>query len=348
MHCNSIQFRADRLAMSMFQSVFLLLSIFELSAGNNFNSGIFRDHSCGVKVTASGLIVNGTETKPNEWPWLASLMLIPTRSFFCGGTIISENRVVTAAHCIHTKRRRNFKRAEDVVAFLGRHHLYKDEDDARAFWPKEILIHPDWNANDARYDADLAVLISDQAIQFSSKIFPACLWAFPIDDENVEGTVVGWGASEFTESIEFVNKPRQVQVKRVPSLKCYQDFHHLASISSNRTFCAGGIAENSGPCTGDSGGGFFVEIDNVWYIQGIVSASYITSEKTCDVTKYSIFTKINEFKDWLRHDSKVFNVDIQCYIKLNPEEYGNFDNETFIQETDRDTNYEADAFVPPL
>lgn len=312
----------------MLHSKILLLSVLlGLSSGNST-----REHSCGVKVTAAGLVVNGVETRPNDWPWLASLMKLPARRFFCGGSIISENRVITAAHCIHNKRGLIFKKADEVVVFLGRHNLYRDEDEARVFWPREILIHPDWKTHDVRCDADLAVLISDKAIQFTSKIFPVCLWTFPIDNEHVEGTVVGWGASENTKRTGFENTPRQVQVKRVPSVKCYEDFYKIAAISSNRTFCAGGVKQNSGPCTGDSGGGFFVEVSNVWYIQGIVSASYINAERTCDVTKYSIFTKINEFKDWLKHDSKVFNVEIHCFIKLEPDEFDSFDDGKVVED----------------
>lgn len=285
--------------------VILILFNFSLVTSKN-------DHRCGVKFFASGLVVNGTETKPNEWPWLASLLKVPEDKFFCGGSLISENRVITAAHCIQNKRSKTARKPSEVLVQLGKHDLSKVEQDSKSFHPKEILIHPDWNADNERFDADLAVLISEEMILFSSTIFPVCLWSFAIDSDIAEGTVIGWGASERTQLIASENIPREVQVKRVPTTKCYEDFHHLATISSNRTFCAGGKSLGSGPCLGDSGGGFFVNIDDVWYVQGIVSASFLNAMKTCDVTKYGIFTKIYEFKDWLKHESKVFNVELLC------------------------------------
>lgn len=48
-----------------------------------------------------------------------------------------------------------------------------------------------------------------------------------------------------------------------------------------------------------TGGGFFVSIKNVWFINGIVSASFLTSEKHCDVSKYALYTKLSDFKDWI-------------------------------------------------
>lgn len=233
--------------------MFLKLFVIALLSLHKLGAQSLGDHTCGVKIKASALIVNGSESKANEWPWLAALRELPTRTFFCGGTIISETRVITAAHCILTKGSSKAKRPEDIFVHLGKHNLNKAENNSKVFWPKEVLIHPDWNPSTLRYDADLAVLITDVPIQFTDYVFPVCLWNVPIDDDNIVGTVVGWGASERTQLTTFEKTPRQVQVKRVPSAACYEEFYRIAAISSNRTFCAGGSIISSGPCTGDSG-----------------------------------------------------------------------------------------------
>lgn len=213
-------------------------------------------HKCGLKGTPSGLIVGGVRSNRNEWPWLASLFHISTQKFFCAATIISEKIVMTAAHCIQPKDSPVTKKADEVVAYLGKYNVkLAYERDVEAFYPTEVLVHPDWNAHSMRFDADLALLRSETLIRFSSKISPACLWAddLSVNDEDIEGVVVGWGASNITTLSEYEDVSRHLKVKRVPSLKCYEDYHPFAAISSPRTFCGGGIIENTGPCTGDSG-----------------------------------------------------------------------------------------------
>lgn len=126
-----------------------------------------------------------------------------------------------------------------------------------------------------------------------------CLWPVKSNEnDNDEGTVVGWGVSEDSEGGMHENIPRQVQVKRAESQKCYEDYHLFATISSPRTFCARGVKNDSGPCTGDSGGGLFVQKSNIWHIQGIVSASFLLSDQ-CDVSKYSVYTQIASFSNWI-------------------------------------------------
>merc|ERR1712106_473584 len=55
---------------------------------------------CGVKKTSR--IVGGKETEVNEYPWMAALAKTETgdENFFCGGTLIGDQWVVTASHCL--------------------------------------------------------------------------------------------------------------------------------------------------------------------------------------------------------------------------------------------------------
>jgi len=51
---------------------------------------------CGIE-NKSGKIVGGTEASPNQFPWLAGL---EAPGWFCSSSIISEEWILTAAHCV--------------------------------------------------------------------------------------------------------------------------------------------------------------------------------------------------------------------------------------------------------
>lgn len=233
------------LKMLAFRFVVIFLNIYGFSNG----SGTY----CGKKVVASGFVVGGNESKKNEWPWLANLITLPSKKFFCGATIISERAVITAAHCIQGKTSAVERKISDFQVQLGKHSIKENEVVSQLFETEVIVVHPDWNPKDDRYDADLALLISRKAVIFSVNIMPVCLGTGSRSVAQSLGTVVGWGVSERHNSQQHENTPRQVQVKKISSEDCFFEYHLLASIASKRMFCVKGMQENSGPCLGDSG-----------------------------------------------------------------------------------------------
>lgn len=80
-------------------------------------------------------------------------------------------------------------------------------------------MHPDWNVFDEKYDADIAILVLNENLTFSSNIRQVCM---PMDDINIDGvkgTVVGWGV---TESGIAEGIPRQTETVALNDSYCYR------------------------------------------------------------------------------------------------------------------------------
>lgn len=235
----------------------IILTFTETILAAHLQSGNFK---CGVKPSAQP---DGTPIEnrafgskkslaiPNEWPWLVNLFYDPLQTFICGGTIVSEHHVLTAAHCVNPKKKLILK-PRDIKVRLGQHNITANEESLEWFYPLDIFIHPDWEADKKKFDADLAILRADVPIPFSSTISPVCLWTELEEEEDSEGTVAGWGSREDS-GTEGSDVPIQIQVRRVPSSRCYEDYSMIASLASARTFCAGAVFDKTGPCTGYSG-----------------------------------------------------------------------------------------------
>lgn len=117
---------------------------------------------------------------------------------------------------------------------------------------RKIDIHEDWKTYTSRFDADIALLTFERDAQLSDYIQIICLPSRSAIHDYKEGTVVGWGLSELSQFTKSEDTPRKIKLKQPPTNEfCFLHESKLSSISSNRTFCAGG--ENAGPCLGDSG-----------------------------------------------------------------------------------------------
>ena len=92
------------------------------------------------RLTEQDRIVGGQDVKQNSWPWIARLRI---GSFLCGGTILDDNTVVTAAHCCWGFD----ENAEFVKAIIGDHSTTDDNDGQEVFKATSVNIHPEYDRN---------------------------------------------------------------------------------------------------------------------------------------------------------------------------------------------------------
>lgn len=194
-------------------------------------------------------IYNGQNARANEFPYIA---LIRTRGMYCGGALISDRFVLTAAHCVM-----NLEQDERFTVVLGSHNYYVSDDDQKVvklranmkFWKHENFTMPS-AVN------DIAIIELSKNVTFSDNIKPISISRDKlIDDKRVVAVIAGWGETEKTEPDVL----QTAKMKLIPINDCIKYQKHFIETLTETNICAFGVQEKSGlnrtigPCDGDSG-----------------------------------------------------------------------------------------------
>merc|ERR1712088_54732 len=109
-------------------------------------------------------IVGGSEATPHSYPWMAALFVDDT--WFCGGTLISDEWVLTAAHCA--------KDATEMLVMLGAHNVREASEEGRLeITTTDFFTHPGWSQ--ISIHNDLALVHLPEPVNFTDIIRPVCL-----------------------------------------------------------------------------------------------------------------------------------------------------------------------------
>merc|ERR1719504_478515 len=268
-------------------SVPRLAKPFEFKKGNkSFAEECGLENPNGVEDR----IVGGFEAAHHEWPWQVALFI--DDAWFCGGSIISENYVLTAAHCADGAS------YFDVMA--GAHNVRESSEPNRV----EVTsyngwTHPMWNSNDL--SGDLALVELPSPLPMNDYISASCLPASgetPAVGSMV--TVTGWGKpSDSAGGISPVLR----EVRDIPVIT-NSDCNDVYGIVGDGVVCID-TARGRGSCNGDSGGPL-VQMSgskaagDLWTQVGIVSFG---SSSGCETGLPAGFTRTEYYIDWIMSET---------------------------------------------
>ena len=202
---------------------------------------------CGLanNSNASLRIVGGTDAERFQYPWQTALVYKPLSTperykehVFCGGSIISQSYILTAAHCLEGLFEDNF----EVV--VGEYDLSKkDGTEVRAGVAK-IILHKAFTGDVAKGN-DIGLIKLKEPLEFGPAVAPICL----PDSDPAAGTkaiVTGWGVTDGAGS-----RPDVLQEVRVNIINdCRSGGHDYFEVVT--MICA--AAPSGDACQGDSGG----------------------------------------------------------------------------------------------
>ncbi|XP_067270911.1 granzyme B(G,H)-like [Pseudorasbora parva] len=177
-------------------------------------------------------IVNGTEAKPHSRPYMVSVQV--NRLYICGGFLISDRFVMTAAHC-----REHF---EVLTVVLGAHELHKSKSRINV---DSYHKHPDYKR--PSHHNDIMLLKLEKRVKLNNNIN----WIpIPKKEEDIEAdtvcSVAGWG---ITETGKISDRLMETNVTVMKNSECELKWKEYYSTS--QMICVHG---HGGSCTGDSGG----------------------------------------------------------------------------------------------
>ncbi|XP_058522639.1 transmembrane protease serine 11C-like [Ochotona princeps] len=258
-------------------STFRFSDIAMLEAENLLNT------CCGRRtITPTGnKIAGGLDAEEGEWPWQASLQ--QNHVHRCGATLISNNWLVTAAHCFI-----NANDPKDWIVSFGL--LLSDPQIKRTV--EEIIIHE--NYRHPAHDNDIAVVRLSSPVLYASNIRRACLpeahYRFP---PNTKVVVTGWGALKSDGASPNILQKGLVKIidnKICNSAKAY------GGVVTPGMLCAGFLEGSVDACQGDSGGPLVSEDSKgLWFLAGIVS----WGDECALPNKPGIYTRVTYYRDWI-------------------------------------------------
>lgn len=242
---------------------------------------------CGVTSYSSlHKIVGGSQTTIEKYPWQVSIHWLSQHE--CGGSIISDRWILTAAHCILELPVVAYTSQFSIIAGSTSQNYYATNNYYKAI---QIMTHPGYVKSTRN---DIALIKVDRVIDFSgNKKKPVCL-ADPGDDFSGQVCVAtGWGQIREGDNVDAETYLREVSLPVISHSMCT---FYMGSFDSN-VMCAGQRMGGKDTCQGDSGGPLVCQTSQgIWKQAGIVS----TGVGCAQVEEFGFYTEVSKFRSWIQ------------------------------------------------
>ncbi|KAK9309050.1 hypothetical protein QLX08_001227 [Tetragonisca angustula] len=257
------------------------------------SSSDFRSQ-CGIRpLIKSGRIVGGKAATFGEWPWQVLVREATWLGLFtknkCGGVLITDKYVITAAHC-----QPGF--LATLVAVFGEFDLSGELEAKRSVTRNVRRVIVNRGYNPTTFESDLALLELESPIQFDVHIVPICMPEDGIDFTGRMATVTGWGRLKYNGGVPSVLQ--EVQVPIIKNSVCQEMFQTggHSKLILDSFLCAGYANGQKDSCEGDSGGPLVMQRpDGRWFLVGTVSHGI-----TCAAPYLpGVYMRTTYFKPWL-------------------------------------------------
>ncbi|XP_008284080.1 trypsin-3-like [Stegastes partitus] len=221
-------------------------------------------------------IVGGYECRKNSVPYQVSLF---TGYNYCGGTLLSEDWVLSAAHC---------KTKSNVEVRLGEHNIWETDGTEQYIMSAEFIRHPDYDSR--TQDSDIMLIKLSKPATLNTFVRPAVLPSECASDGTM-CQVSGWGS--IRPSDDGSRYPHELQCLEVPLLSDDTCFNAYPFQITENMICAGYLEGGKDSCQGDSGGPLVCAGE----LHGVVSWGHGCALRK----KPGVYTKVCNYLSWIKN-----------------------------------------------
>jgi len=241
--------------------------------------------ACGTRNLDTDRIVNGVEANKGEFPWMAAMFKRGRQ--FCGGSLIDETHILTAAHCVAHMTPYDVRQ---MKVRLGDHDVSTSgEADHTDYKVARVVRHKGFS--EQTLHTDIALLTLTEKVKYRDNIRPICLAK---TDDRYTGesvTVAGWGT--LSEAGRQPSKLQKVSLRVWKNSVCASSYGRSAPGGIIKSMlCA--AQEGKDACSGDSGGPL-MKIGPAVTQVGVVSWGI-----GCAKPQYpGVYTRVNDLLPWI-------------------------------------------------
>ncbi|XP_065706818.1 acrosin [Patagioenas fasciata] len=250
--------------------------------------------TCGLRPGASygsTHVVGGTDAQPGSWPWIVSVQKPwgTATTHTCGGSLISSQWVLTAAHCFF-----NVWNVKGWRVVLGATQLSRLGPEAQVRRIRQLLSHHHYDSKTDRND--IALLELDRPVQCNDYIQLACVADSTVRVSELTSCYVsGWGLTS-ARNARASDVLQEVQVHIIDLQLCNSTGWYEGAIHTHNV-CAGYPQGGIDTCQGDSGGPLICKDNHAEYfwLVGVTSWGYGCATPF----QPGVYTSTQHFYDWI-------------------------------------------------